>query len=88
MGSMTSAQSLVLDALHAAYPANADIALDTDLDALGFDSLGLTAIVARAESDYGIEFSSDHVLAMYRSARVVDLAEAIERGIAQSRQAT
>lgn len=86
--SLTAAmRSLVLDALRTAYDANADITLDTDLGDLGFDSLGLTAVVARAESDYDIEFTSEHVMAMYQAARVADLVDAIESGIAECRGA-
>lgn len=86
--SLTAAvQTLVLESLRAAYDEHAGIALDSDLGDIGFDSLGLTAIVARAESEYGIEFTSEHILAMYQSMLVADLVQAIEIGIAECRAA-
>jgi acyl carrier protein len=81
-------QTLVLEALQSGYELDRDsIALDTDLGDIGFDSLGLTAVVARAESEYGVEFSSEHILEMYQSMRVADLVRAIETGIADGRAA-
>lgn len=85
---LNALQILVLEALQSGYGLEqGSLALDTDLGDLGFDSLGLTAVVARAESEYGVEFTSDHILEMYQSMRVADLARAIEAGIADQRAA-
>lgn len=82
----TAIQTLVIEALQSGYELERDaIKLETDLGDLGFDSLGLTAVVARAESEYGVEFSPEHILEMYQSMRVSDLAQAIEAGVAAHR---
>ena len=84
----TAVQTLVLEALQSGYELDRDsITLETDLGDIGFDSLGLTAVVARAESEYGVEFTSEHILRMYQSMLVADLVNAIETGIAESRAA-
>lgn len=81
-------QSLVLEALQSGFEDERDrITLETDLGDLGFDSLALTIVVSRAESEYGVEFSSDAILAMYQSLQVIDLARAIESGITDYRAA-
>ena len=80
------ALQLVLEALSTAYGLDTG-AIDpsTDLGDIGFDSLGLTAIVARAEAEYDVEFSSERILEMYQSLLVTDLARAIEIGIDEAR---
>ncbi len=81
-------QTLVLEALQSGYELERDsIGPDTDLGDIGFDSLGLTAVVARAESKYDVEFSPEHILEMYQSMLVVDLVRAIETGITDYRAA-
>ena len=81
-------QTLVIEALRSGYELGPDaITPDTDLGDIGFDSLGLTAVVARAESEYGVEFSMERILDMYQSMRVADLAQAIQAGIAEHRAA-
>lgn len=62
-------QTLVLEALQSGFEADRDrITLETDLGDLGFDSLGLTIVVSRAESEYDVEFSPDAILDMYQAA--------------------
>jgi acyl carrier protein len=81
MNLTAAVQTLVLESLQAAYDEYVGITLESDLGDIGFDSLGLTAVVARAESEYDVEFSPEHILEMYQSMLVADLAQAIETGI-------
>jgi acyl carrier protein len=87
MNLTAAVQTLVLESLQAVYEEHAGITLESDLGDIGFDSLGLTAVVARAESEYDIEFSPEHILEMYQSMLVSDLAQAIETGIVESTNA-
>jgi acyl carrier protein len=75
-------QEIVIESLRAAYSEEVGIAMETDLGDIGFDSLGLTMIVARIESEYDVEFSSEHILEMYQSITVADLVGAVEAGLA------
>ncbi|AMV08590.1 hypothetical protein AC028_18620 [Xanthomonas citri pv. aurantifolii] len=82
-------KELVLDALHGAYAdAHGPIDMETLLDDIEFDSLGLTAVVSRAEAEHGVEFLSSQILDMYQAMRVADLVETIEKAIAACRQAS
>lgn len=79
-------QALVLETLRSVYENQGQtLSLDTDLGDIEFDSLGLTALVARAELTYQVSFSSEDILAMYQSMLVADLAEAVETGITHCR---
>ena len=82
-------KELVLDALRGAYAdAHGPIDMETLLDGIEFDSLGLTAVVSRAEAEHGVEFLSSQILDMYQAMRVTDLVEAIENAIAACRDAS
>lgn len=76
-----SVRALVLETLKNAGCAGREITLHTDLGHIGFDSLALAAIIARAESDYRVEFSYDHILEMFQSALIADLAQVVEAAI-------
>lgn len=82
----SSVQALVLDTLLTACRLEpSQLTLQTDLGDIGFDSLSLTAVVARVESDYDVQFSSDHILGMFQTMLVIDLAQVIETAIIECR---
>ncbi|MEX1830113.1 hypothetical protein [Luteibacter sp. CQ10] len=82
-------KELVLDALRGAYgDAHGPIDMETLLDDIEFDSLGLTAVVLQAEAEHDVAFLSSQILEMYQAMRVADLVEAIEHAIATCRDAS
>ena len=82
MSRMDVVQGIVIETLQeVSGPEAVVITPETDLGDLGFDSLGLTAVVARIESEFAVQFETHHILEMYQSMLVSDLAQAIADGV-------
>ncbi len=54
-----------------------EIQPDTDIAALGIDSMGLTVLAAHIEATFGLAFSEEQLLRLYQAASVRDVASLV-----------
>ena len=80
-----SVRTLVLETLSKACHTDQAITLQSDLGDIGFDSIALSALIVSAESHYSVEFGYDHVVDMFQSTLIDDLATSIAAAIVECR---
>lgn len=85
MNHVESVRALVLETLAKACSTEQAITLQSDLGDIGFDSIALSALIVSAESQYRVEFQYDHVIDMFRSTLIDDLARTIAAAIVECR---
>jgi acyl carrier protein len=81
-----SVRVLVLETLSKACNTEQAITLQSDLGDIGFDSIALSALIVSAESQYRVEFQYEHVIDMFRSTLIDDLARSIAAAIVACRE--
>jgi acyl carrier protein len=86
MNHAESVRALVLETLSKACNTEQAITLQSDLGDIGFDSITLSALIVTAESRYRVEFNYDHVVDMFRSTLIDDLARTIAAAIVECRE--
>jgi acyl carrier protein len=59
-----------------------EIGPDTDIAALGIDSMGLSVLAAHIEATFGMAFSEEQLLRLYRAASVRELASLVRTIVA------
>lgn len=86
MSLVADIRELVLDILNGSIPpGSTTVTMQTSLDDIDFDSLALTAIVARTELAFDLRFSSTDILSMMQAMLVCDLVDLIhDRALAQT----